>query len=146
MLRLGIDVEIADGGHGPRWSEDLIRQVLGVERFGVVDVGVGIRRAFLRAEDAVKPRHSESPRTDDHQYEQRNPQPPQKPQNPQIPSARSMSCALSAARTCNYTSAATNQTAAPRMRWTSPASRAAVTPNVRRLGERNPILKSKPCA
>ena len=32
MLRLSIDVEIADIGHGPWWSEDLVRQLLGVER------------------------------------------------------------------------------------------------------------------
>src|SRR5262249_61493657 len=49
MLRLTIGVEIADGGHGPWWSEDLIRQVLGVERCGVLDSGVGIRWAVLRA-------------------------------------------------------------------------------------------------
>src|ERR1700686_4486638 len=48
------------------WSEDLGRQVLGVEGFGVVDSGVGIRGAFLRAEDAVQPRHSQSPSTDHH--------------------------------------------------------------------------------
>src|SRR5262249_18382606 len=42
MPRLTIAVEIADGGHGPWWSEDLIRQVFGVERFGVVDFSVGI--------------------------------------------------------------------------------------------------------
>src|SRR6185312_2216953 len=38
--------------------------------------------------------------------------------------------AVSAARPCNYTSAATRQTADPRMRWVSPAGCAAVTANV----------------
>ena len=77
MLRVTIDVEIADVGDGPRWSEDLVPQLFGVEGFGVVDSGVGVREAFLRAEDAVQPRHSQSPSANDHQDEQRNPQPPQ---------------------------------------------------------------------
>src|ERR1700731_82186 len=50
-LRVSIDVEIADVGHGPRWSEDLVRQVLGVETLTLVNIAVGIRRACLRAED-----------------------------------------------------------------------------------------------
>src|SRR3954466_1449576 len=64
MLRFSIDVEIADVGHGPWWSQDLIRQVLGAERCGVVDFGVVIRGAFLRAEDAIYTRYSEYARTD----------------------------------------------------------------------------------
>jgi hypothetical protein len=52
---------------------------------------------------------------------------------------------MPAARTYNYTSAATRQTATPRMWWASQASRAAVTSYEWRVGERNPILMSKPC-
>src|SRR5215469_414039 len=43
MLRVTIVAEKADVGHGPRWSKDLVSQVLGVGRLGVVDSGVGIR-------------------------------------------------------------------------------------------------------
>ena len=48
-LRVSIDVEIADGGHRPRGAEDLVRQVLGVERRGVVELGVGIRGAVSQS-------------------------------------------------------------------------------------------------
>src|ERR1700722_67119 len=68
-LRVGIDVEIADVGDGPWWSEDLVPQVLGVERPTVVNVAAPIRRAYLRAEDAVQPRHSQSAGNDHQQYD-----------------------------------------------------------------------------
>src|SRR5271163_4971923 len=57
MLRVTVAVEIADHGHGPRWSEDLVLQVFGIEGFGGVDSVFGIRGAFPRAEDAVQSRH-----------------------------------------------------------------------------------------
>src|ERR1700739_1582809 len=53
-LRVTIDVEIADFGHGAWGAEDFVRQLLGVVWFGVVDFAVGIRGALLRAKDAVQ--------------------------------------------------------------------------------------------
>ena len=85
MLRVGIAVEIADVCHGPWWAEDLVRQVLGVEGPTVVNVAAGIRGAFLRAEDAVQPRHSQPAGTDHREHKERNPQPPQNPENRKSP-------------------------------------------------------------
>src|SRR5271166_4967371 len=50
-----------------------------------------------------------------------------------------------AARTVNYASAATPLPTVHRMGWASQANPAAVTSNVRRLGDRDQILTSKPC-
>src|SRR4051794_28483844 len=86
MLRLSIAVEIADIGHGSWWSEDLVRQLLWVVRpLALLNIAVDIRRAFLRAEDAVQPRHGESTSSDHQQYDHRNPQPPQNPENRNLP-------------------------------------------------------------
>src|SRR5271156_5680191 len=53
VLRVTIAVEIADLCDDPWRSENLVRHMLWVERFGVVDSGVGIGAAFLRAEYTV---------------------------------------------------------------------------------------------
>jgi hypothetical protein len=50
-----------------------------------------------------------------------------------------------AARTVNYASAATPMPTVHRMGWASQANCAAVTSNVRCLGDRDQILTSKPC-
>src|SRR6476619_999702 len=55
--------------------------MLGIEGFAVVDLRVGIGRTLLRAEDAMQPRHSERSSTDNHQHQERNPQPPENPEN-----------------------------------------------------------------
>lgn len=109
-LRIGIDVEIADVGRGSRRPENFVLQVLGVERLGVVDFGVGIRRAFLIAEYIVESCHGKPSAGDDDQYDQRNPHPSQNAENRESSPPVSIPDVMSPGRPCNYTSVTTRQT------------------------------------
>src|SRR6185312_15578100 len=70
-----IAVEIADVGHAPGCSENLVSKVLGVERFGIVHSGVAIRKSFLRAEDAMQSRHGEASCNNNRKNDEDHPHP-----------------------------------------------------------------------
>jgi len=75
LLRLRIEIEIADVCDRARGTEDLVDQLLRPESLVVLYVEPGIRRALLRTEGTAEIRNHVPPKTDHQQDNERYPNP-----------------------------------------------------------------------